>query len=118
MPAIPTRSTSSIFVVRVLNALQKSKEWGETAVIITWDDSDGRYDHQMPPIVNPSFSPIVDTLNGAGLCKHGLQQGKMTPAVPLKGGFGSPAWGRCGYGTRLPLLVVSPFAKRITSTMD
>jgi phospholipase C len=23
-----------------------------------------------------------------------------------------PAWGRCGYGTRMPLLVISPFAKR------
>ena len=100
------------FLVRVINALQKSPEWKETAVVITWDDSDGWYDHQMPPIVNPSFNPTVDTLNGAGLCNHGLQQGKTTPAVPLNGGFGRPAWGRCGYGTRMPMLVVSPFAKR------
>ena len=32
--------------------------------------------------------------------------------APLKGAFGQPAWGRCGYGTRQPLLVISPFAKR------
>jgi phospholipase C len=99
------------FLVRVINALQQSPEWKETAVVITWDDSDGWYDHQMPPIVNPSFSPAVDTLNGAGLCKHGVQQGLATPAKPLNGGFGQPAWGRCGYGTRMPMLVVSPFAK-------
>ena len=45
------------FLVRTINALQKSPEWSETAVIVTWDDSDGWYDHQMPPIVNPSFNP-------------------------------------------------------------
>ena len=100
------------FLVRVINALQKSPEWKETAVVITWDDSDGWYDHQMPPIVNPSFNPTVDTLNGPGLCNHGLQQGQATPEAPLNGGFGQPAWGRCGYGTRMPMLVVSPFAKR------
>jgi len=41
-----------------------------------------------------------------------VQQGKTTPAAPLNGAFGQPAWGRCGYGTRMPLLVVSPFAKK------
>ena len=100
------------FLVRVINALQKSSEWAETAVLITWDDSDGWYDHQMPPIVNPSFSAAVDTLNGPALCNLGLQQGHPVPAKPLTDGFGNhPAWGRCGYGTRMPLLVVSPFAK-------
>ena len=100
------------FLVRVINALQQSPEWSSTAVIIAYDDSDGWYDHQMPPIVNPSFNPTVDTLNGPGLCNYGLQQGSPTPATPLKGGFGQPAWGRCGYGTRMPLVVVSPYAKR------
>ena len=100
------------FLVQVINALQKSPEWSETAVVITWDDSDGWYDHQMPPIVNPSFSPAVDTLNGPGLCNHGFQQGSPTPTTPLNGGSNIPAWGRCGYGTRLPFLVISPFAKR------
>src|SRR5215471_11937960 len=100
------------FLVRVINALQKSDEWAETAVVILYDDSDGWYDHQMPPIVNPSFNPTVDTLNAPGVCNHGVQQSRVTPATPLNGGFGQPAWGRCGYGTRMPLLVVSPFAKK------
>jgi phospholipase C len=102
------------FLVRVINALQNSPEWSETAVVILYDDSDGWYDHQMPPIVNPSFSAAVDTLNGPGVCNtsNGFQQGKAVPAAPLNGNFGQPAWGRCGYGTRMPLLVVSPFAKR------
>jgi phospholipase C len=102
------------FLVRVTNALQKSPEWSETAVIILYDDSDGWYDHQMPPIVNPSFSPAVDTLNGPGVCNtsNGFQQDEPISSTPLKGNSGKPAWGRCGYGTRMPLLVVSPFAKR------
>jgi phospholipase C len=81
-------------------------------VIIIYDDSDGWYDHQMPPIVNPSFNPDLDKLNGPGVCNKGLQQGRPTPAQPLNGTAGTPVWGRCGYGTRVPFLLVSPFAKR------
>jgi hypothetical protein len=68
------------------------------------------------PIVNPSFNPTVDTLNGPGLCNtsNGFQQGKAVPASPLNGNFGQPAWGRCGYGTRMPLLLVSPLAPRLS----
>jgi phospholipase C len=100
------------FLVNVINTLQKSPEWAETAVVISYDDSDGWYDHQMPPVVNPSFDSLVDTLNGPGLCNNGAQQGTPTPAKPLNGNFGQPENGRCGYGTRMPLLVVSPFAKK------
>jgi len=98
------------FLVRVLNTLQAREEWESTAVIIEYDDSDGWYDHQAPPIVNPSTG-TADALNGPGVCHTGLQQGKPAPATPLNGSFGKPVEGRCGYGTRLPLLVVSPFAK-------
>jgi phospholipase C len=99
------------FLVQVINTLQQSPEWESTAVIIAYDDSDGWYDHQMPPVVNPSFNATVDTLNGTGTCNHGFQQGTPTPPTPLAGNNGQPANGRCGYGTRMPLLVVSRFAK-------
>jgi phospholipase C len=100
------------FIVKTVNAVQESKFWASTAIVILYDDSDGWYDHQMPPIVNPSFNPAVDVLNAIGTCNLGLQQGRSTRTTPLNGAFGQPAWGRCGYGTRQPLLVVSPFAKR------
>jgi phospholipase C len=102
------------FLVRVINALQKTPEWEDTAVVVLWDDSDGWYDHQMPPIVNPSFNPTVDTLNGSATCQtsNGFQQDEPVVTAPLKGNSGKTAWGRCGYGTRMPLLVISPFAKR------
>jgi phospholipase C len=106
------------FIVRVINALQETPDWRDTAVIIAYDDSDGWYDHQMAPVVNPSIS-TADALNGVdpvtkvGRCvdSNGFQQGKSVPKVPLNGAFGKPSQGRCGYGTRVPLLVISPFAK-------
>jgi phospholipase C len=100
------------FIVKTVNAIQESRFWASTAIVILYDDSDGWYDHQMPPIVNPSSNPAVDVLNAPGTCKLGLQQGRPTRTTPLNGGFGQPAWGRCGYGTRQPLLVISPFARR------
>jgi phospholipase C len=75
-----------------------------------YDDSDGWYDHQASPIVNRSAT-TADALNGAGACNSGAQQTGPAPATPLNGAAGVPAQGRCGYGTRQPLLIVSPFAK-------
>jgi phospholipase C len=101
------------FLVRVVNAVQQSPFWADAAVVIMYDDSDGWYDHQMSPVVNSSLNPTVDTLNGPGVCKtsNGFQ-GKPDPAPILNGNFGQPMWGRCGYGTRMPILVVSPFARK------
>ena len=93
------------FVVRVLNGLQRRPEWKSTAVFLTWDDSDGWYDHLMGPIVNSSVGP-VDVLNGDGICGDGKS---MLPGVAPKTHH---ALGRCGYGPRLPLLAISPWARR------
>jgi phospholipase C len=109
------------FLVNTINTLQQSPFWKDTAVVILWDDSDGWYDHQMPPIVNPSFNGTVisgsrvDILNGPGVCNNsnGNQQGTgSTPTTPLNGTYSPGMWGRCGYGTRVPLLVISPFAAK------
>ena len=51
-------------------------------------------------------------LNGPGVCDRGFQQGSPTPSTPLNGYAGLPANGRCGYGTRMPLLVISRYAKQ------
>jgi len=99
------------FLLSVVNALQGSQEWSSTAIILAYDDSDGWYDHQAPPIVNASAAP-ADQLNGNGVCTHGAQQRGAAPTTPLLGADGNPAQGRCGYGTRVPLVVVSPYAKK------
>jgi phospholipase C len=52
----------------------------------------------MPPIVNQSNDSANDTLLGAsGMC-----------GTPLTGAY----LDRCGYGSRLPFLVISPYAKQ------
>jgi phospholipase C len=99
------------FIQKVVTAVLTSGDWNTTAIVIIYDDSDGWYDHQAPPIVNPSSS-TADALNAAGMCTSGAQQSGPAPAMPLNGNDGKPAQGRCGYGTRIPLLVVSPFAKK------
>jgi phospholipase C len=66
------------------------------AIIITYDDSDGWYDHVMAPTLSPSSDSKNDTLAGDLLC------GSLPGGAPND---------RCGYGPRLPLLVISPWAK-------
>jgi phospholipase C len=55
----------------------------------------------------------MDALNGNATCNSGVQQGAAVHTAPqLMGTAGMPAQGRCGYGTRIPLLVVSPYSKK------
>jgi phospholipase C len=94
------------FLVNTINFLEKTPYWRNTAVVILYDDSDGWYDHQMPPIVNQSTSP-ADALTGPGACGDG------TTALPGPDPTANAhAQGRCGYGPRQPFLVISPWAKR------
>jgi phospholipase C len=98
-PSDSTPLAEQAFLVNTINALMKLDEWKSMAILITYDDSDGWYDHVMPPIVNPSNDPLNDALLGpTGLCG-----GTLKPNAYLD---------RCGYGARLPLLVISPFAKQ------
>jgi phospholipase C len=59
------------FLVNTINRLQSLPEWNSTAIIITYDDSGGWYDHVLPPIVSQSNDPANDGLLGnVGLCGH------------------------------------------------
>jgi phospholipase C len=90
------------WITRVIDFLERQPDWRHTAVVITWDDSDGWYDHAFATPTNPSFNPRADRLDGPGVCGKG---------TPLPGLEGRPVNGRCGPGTRLPFLVISPYAK-------
>ena len=59
----------------MLERLRISPQWGEMAVIVTYDENGGFWDHVPPPT--------------------------------------GPGWGdRFGPGTRVPTLIISPFAKK------
>ena len=93
------------FVVNTVNFLEKQRDWDSTAVIIAYDDSDGWYDHQLGQIVNQSTS-AADIVNTQASCGNG------DTALPGINSNTGHAQGRCGYGPRLVLEVISPWAKR------
>jgi len=119
-----------VFVVQVINALQQSQEWAQTAVFIEYDDSDGWYDHVTGPIMNPSATGNIPGQDDASTNANDSLIPVLplsistTPAAPdditTSGVCGSPGTGalagRCGYGPRLPFLLISPWAK--TSFVD
>ena len=60
----------------IVQAVQNSPDWSSTAIVITYDENGGRWDHVAPPTTD---------INGV-------------------------AWGD---GTRVPLIVISPFSKGV-----
>jgi len=85
------------FVANEIDAIERSPDWKDTAIVLAYDDSDGWYDHVMSPILSGSAAPS-DALNGPGKCGSV----KDPNAYP----------DRCGFGPRQPLMVVSPYAKQ------
>ncbi len=75
------------FVSDVVSALMKSPQWAHTALFITWDEHGGYYDHLPPP---PACKPDSNAPRFEG--------------APEPGDFDR-------YGIRVPLIVVSPYAK-------
>ena len=82
------------FLVNEINAIEKSKYWASTAIVVTYDDSDGWYDSVAPTIVNGSNDATQD----AAIC--------TSVAVTV-----GPTNDRCGYSQRLPFVVISPYTR-------
>jgi phospholipase C len=104
-PSDSTPLLEQAAIVTAVNAIEESPFWRDTAVIITYDDSDGWYDHVAAPIINQSTDGNNDAIfgnpkAGTGSCS--------SPGVALPAGAFND---RCGLGVREPLLVISPFAK-------
>ena len=64
-------------VAQLVNTIARSKYWNQSAIVITWDDPGGYWDHVPPPkwLTCPDGNP-------------------------------------CGNGQRVPLIVISPYAKQ------
>jgi phospholipase C len=104
------------FVTTEINDLEQSPDWSSTAVVLAYDDSDGWYDHVdaatenggQPQNASQDGQPAsntngYDSLTGPGQCGTG--------SPVLTNTAGEVEQGRCGLGPRLPLLVISPYAK-------
>jgi phospholipase C len=74
-PSYTDVATGDAHMAMVLERLRRSPQWGRMAIVLTYDENGGYWDHVPPP--------------------------------------SGPGWGdRWGPGTRIPALVISPFAKR------
>ena len=90
------------YTAGVLNALTSNPEvWSKTALLITFDENDGFFDHVVGPY------PSVGKLNGQSTVPldNELFEGK----AGTKGGSNGVV-GPYGLGVRVPLLVVSPWS--------
>ena len=61
-PAYSDAQISEALVAREINAIVRSKYWAQSAIVLTWDDSEGDYDHVPPPLrtVGPDGSYLAD----------------------------------------------------------
>lgn len=104
------------FDTQLVDFIMKQPDWKNTAIIITYDDSDGWFDHRYTAPTTSSFDATTsesaggstvtgaDQLTSAGVCN-------ATGATQGVGVNGGTVNGRCGPGTRVPFLVISPYAK-------
>ncbi|MFT3770357.1 MAG: alkaline phosphatase family protein [Minicystis sp.] len=76
------------FVAKVIDALTKSPNWSRSALFVTYDEHGGLWDHVPPPEACPP--------------------GDIAPAIDP----GDPPGDFDRYGVRVPMIVVSPFAKK------
>ncbi len=81
-PGYSDAMISEAMVARAVDAIAMSRYWKSSAIIITWDDSEGDYDHVPPPLLTTH----PDT-------------GAVKEVVPISD------------GPRVPLIIISPYAR-------
>ncbi|GFG75501.1 phospholipase C [Mycobacterium botniense] len=101
-PALPVSlgGTGIVNVLRIL--LSNPQVWEKTALIVTYDENGGFFDHVTPPTAPP------------GTAGEYIPQ-SIVSNVPDSGGISGPI----GLGYRVPCLVISPFSRggRVDSTV-
>jgi phospholipase C len=95
---IPTNiQQGANYVSTLINGLMQSSSWKDSAFILTFDEPGGLYDHVSPqPAVSPDGIKPVDLLPG-DICNKGTT---------------GPTCDFTFTGYRVPLLLVSPYAKK------
>ena len=96
--------TGAKFVASLINGLMASPSWKDSIFILTWDEFGGFYDHVSPqPTVSPDgISPKdLRTSPSLDIC--------VNPDLSINS---SPTCNFQYTGYRLPLVVISPFAKK------
>ncbi|GAA2246237.1 MULTISPECIES: phosphocholine-specific phospholipase C [Kitasatospora] len=86
------------YIAQVLDALTADPDvWAKTALLITYDENDGFFDHVVPPFPAASPAQGQSTADTTTEIYHATDGALMT--------------GPYGLGQRVPMLVVSPWSK-------
>jgi phospholipase C len=95
---IPTNvQAGARYTSTLINALMNSSSWENSAFIFTFDESGGLYDHVPPqPTVSPDGIPPID----------------LQPGDVCNNGYTGPTCNFIYTGYRIPLTVISPYAKK------
>ncbi|HKC71162.1 MAG TPA: alkaline phosphatase family protein, partial [Terriglobales bacterium] len=94
--------SGSAYVASLVNALMTSPSWKDSAFFLSFDEGGGFYDHVAPqPAVSPDGIPPSDLVTSPSLdiCATGNGAGGYTCDFTLT-------------GYRVPLIVISPYAKK------
>jgi phospholipase C len=102
-PGYSDPTDEQTFLVNTINSIEKSKYWPSTAIVVTYDDSDGWYDHQAPTIIEGSNASYTTPTTGTVQ----IDTAMCTEVAVTVG----TAQGRCGYSQRLPMIVISPYTR-------
>ena len=87
------------YIAQVLDALTANPDvWSRTALLITYDENDGFFDHVVPP--TPPSSPA-----------RGQSTADTTAELFQPSGGATETAGPYGLGQRVPMLVVSPWSR-------
>ena len=71
-PGVSSNAGSEAFIAQLVDAVETSPEWRSTAVVLTWDDWGGEYDHVVPPAVDAmGFGLRVPTMVISPYAKSG-----------------------------------------------
>jgi phospholipase C len=94
--ALSNIQSGAAWVATLINGLMQSTSWKDSAFILTYDEGGGFYDHVAPqPTVSPDGIKPVDLLPG-DICN----------------GTTGPTCDFTYTGYRVPMIVVSPYAKK------
>ena len=66
LPAYSDPLDEQNFIVKAVNQIEQSTYRSSTAIVITYDDSDGWYDHVAPTLLNGSDNAAIDTERACG----------------------------------------------------
>jgi phospholipase C len=92
-PGFSSAAEGEVAAAEIVKAVMSNpKVWSKTALVITWDENGGFFDHVAPPVAPPGTPGEYLTVSPLPAAANGI-------AGPI------------GLGFRVPMLIVSPFTR-------